>query len=379
MNAISQIKLTLFFTRGMSLRAWEQIGMLDREVALYQQLQKQGVQVGFVTYGDARDLKYTSQLSGIKILCNRWGWPSVIYEKLLPFLHAGWLQHSHIIKTNQVNGADVALRAARLWRKSLIARCGYMWSDQAARGGPERAVEVEQARRLEAKVFSAAHQVVVTTPVLRDYVVEKYHQPAAKIKVIPNYVLTDLFSPDDASGNRVPNLLCSVGRLGQLKNPQLLVRACAGLDVELVMVGDGPLRQAVEELAAELKVRLHLMGNLPHRELPNVLNQAAIFLLTSQIEGHPKALLEAMSCGLPVIGVDSPGIRELLCHRENGWLCPADENSIRAAIQELLAQPSLRAELGRNARRFVVENFAFERVIEMEMSVLQDLCTTSVR
>jgi glycosyltransferase involved in cell wall biosynthesis len=168
-----------------------------------------------------------------------------------------------------------------------------------------------------------------------------------------------------------------VGRLSQLKNPQLLIRACAGLDVELVMVGDGPLRPAVEELGAELKVRLRLMGNLPHRELPGVLNQAAIFLLTSQIEGHPKALLEAMSCGLAVIGVDSPGIRELICHQENGWLCPADENSIRAAIQQLLAQPYLRAELGRNARRFVAENFAFERVIEMEISALRELCTGS--
>lgn len=374
---MANLQLALFFTRGMSLQAWEQIGMLDREIALYQQLQKQDVRVGFVTYGNVGELKYTSQLSGIKILCNRGSWPGVIYEKLLPLLHAGWLRHSQVIKTNQVNGAEVALRAARLWRKPLIARCGYMWSDQAAQGGPDRAAEVKQARRLEARVFSAANQVVVTTPALRDYVVENYDQPSAKIKVIPNYVLTDLFSPDSASGNPVPNLLCSVGRLSQLKNPQLLIRACAGLDVELAMVGDGPLRPVVEELAAELKVRLRLIGNLPHRELPRLLNQAAIFLLTSQIEGHPKALLEAMSCGLPVIGVDSPGIRELICHQENGWLCSADENSIRAAIQELLAQPHLRAKLGRNARRFVVENFAFERVIEMELSVLRELCTAS--
>ncbi|NJN95345.1 MAG: glycosyltransferase family 4 protein [Anaerolineales bacterium] len=93
--------------------------------------------------------------------------------------------------------------------------------------------------------------------------------------------------------------------------------------------------------------------------------------MASQIEGHPKALLEAMACGLTVIGVDAPGIRELIQHGENGWLCSANEDSLRAAIQELLAQPQLRAELGCRARKFVVENFAIAQVTQLELAVLK--------
>lgn len=371
MIGAEKLSLTLFFTRGVSLRTWDRIGMFEREVALYQQLQAKGIQISFVTYGGAGDLQYADRLPEIKILCNRWRLSRTFYERWLPLFHVPWLWRSDIIKTNQIRGAGVALRAARLWRKPLIARCGYMWSDLTAHSGPERLAEAEQARRIEAQVFGAADRVVVTTPVMRDYAVQKYRLPLAKVQVIPNYVLTDLFSP---SGTKpFSNRLCFVGRLSQEKNPLSLVKACAGLDIELVIVGDGPLRASIAKLADDLNVNIRLVGNIPHLELPKILHQSAIFLLVSPHEGHPKTLLEAMACGLPVIGANSPGIRELIRHGETGWLCGTDAGSIRAAIQELLARPQLRAELGCNARTFVLEHFALERVVEMELQLLSSL------
>jgi glycosyltransferase involved in cell wall biosynthesis len=80
-----------------------------------------------------------------------------------------------------------------------------------------------------------------------------------------------------------------------------------------------------------------------------------------------------MACGLPVIGADSPGIRELIVHGETGWLCGLDAKSIREAILYLLARPDLRAELGRNARRYVVENLSLERIVEMELALLREV------
>jgi glycosyltransferase involved in cell wall biosynthesis len=80
-----------------------------------------------------------------------------------------------------------------------------------------------------------------------------------------------------------------------------------------------------------------------------------------------------MACGLPVIGADSPGIRELICHGETGWLCGTDSASIRTAIQLLLADAALRQRLGRNARRFVEENFTLDRIVEMELALLREV------
>jgi glycosyltransferase involved in cell wall biosynthesis len=360
--------LVLFFTRKASLQTWAQNGSLEREIALYLRLQEKGVKISFVTYGSKQDLDYAKDLQGIEILCNRWNLPPRWYERLLPYLHAEVLRRADVIKTNQTNGAEIALKAAQKWHKPLIARCGYMWSDLAAHSGPDREAEVRKAQRIENMVFSAAQRVEVTTSSMRDYVLQQYRLQSDKVRVIPNYVLIDLFSPSGITP--VGKCLCFVGRLEKEKNPLALVYACAGLDIDLMMIGDGSLRDSIFEAAGSSRVRVKLLGNVPHAELPNILRQSAIFLLVSPHEGHPKTLIEAMACGLAVIGADSPGIREIIRHGENGWLCKTDPASIRSAIQELLASPDLCRKLGQNAREFVVKHFSLDRIVEMELQIL---------
>jgi len=358
--------LVLFFTRGVSLETWATIGSIEREIAIYLWLQDRGVKVTFITYGGPRDLNYTDQLQGIEILCNRGNLSQGRYEKLLPWLHAKTLRQASVLKTNQTNGGEIALRAARLWRKPLVARCGYMWADLANSRGEQD--EAEHARQLEGRLFSSAQRVVVTTARMKNYVSERYSVPAERVKVIPNYVLTDDFSP--GNGEVVKNQICYVGRLGEEKNLFALVEACEGLDVELMLIGEGSLRAPLLELARKLNLQIIMPGNLLHHQLPEKLRQSSIFVLVSPHEGHPKSLIEAMSCGIAVLGADSPGIREEIDHSETGWLCGMDVESIRAGIRQLLDAPVLRAKLGENARRYILENYALEEIAESEYQLL---------
>jgi glycosyltransferase involved in cell wall biosynthesis len=111
---------------------------------------------------------------------------------------------------------------------------------------------------------------------------------------------------------------------------------------------------------------------VPNSELPGYLNRAGLFILPSFYEGHPKALIEAMACGLPVIGADSPGIRELIRHGETGYLCGTEPESIREAIQDLLDSPTLSAQMGHHARQFVIENYSLDRIAELELALLKE-------
>ncbi len=362
------LHLVLFFTSGMSLRQWDEGGMFTREVALYQRLAERGVRISFVTYGDATDLAYRERLPGINILCNCFGWPHRTYARWLKALHAPALGSADVLKIHQMNGADVALSAARWWRKPLLARCGYLWSELTAYHQGENSDEVRYIRTLEARVFAAAAGVVVTTPAMAVTVADRYAVPPAKLRVIPNFVDTARFTPGDAPA---AGRLCFVGRLSHEKNVLELVRACAGLEVELVMAGDGALRAELGALAAQVGTNLHLSGVLPHAELPTLLRGSELFLLVSPHEGHPKTLIEAMACGLPVIGTDVPGIREVIHHGDTGWLCGLNAARIRDAIEVLRAQPELRVRLGASARRFAVEHFALDRIVELEYEALQ--------
>ena len=277
-----------------------------------------------------------------------------------------------MFKSNQTLGADIALQVARRSGKKFIARSGYPHADFVERlYGPD-SPEMEQARILERKVFTAADRVVVATAAMRRIVLQCYQVQAGRVTVIPNYVDMNLFYPY-SNGDRSPRRICFIGRLEDQKNLLALMEAIKDLDVELVIVGSGSLGEQLRQKANTNKLSVRFMGNVPHPQLPGILNSATLFVLPSHFEGHPKTLIEAMACGLPVIGADSPGIRELICHGETGWLCGTDVGSIRAAIQELLTRTQLRAELGQNARVFAVEHFALERVVEMELAVLEEL------
>ena len=351
----------------MSLKAWDEVGMLDREVALYERLRDRGMSISFVTYGGSSELDYESRVPGIQILCNRWGFPNRVYEQLLHRFHGKALKACDLIKTNQMNGALVAFRCARFWEKSLICRCGYMWS-QFARNESGSAAKIE---KLEDEIFSSAENIVVTTDEMKNNIMTRSLESNAKTVVIPNYVETDRFAPD--ADVEKENELLFVGRLAPQKNIVVLLSALDKVDVETQIIGNGQFKEKVLEAVENSEGKMRWKGNVPNRELPAFMNRSSIFILPSLYEGHPKTLIEAMSCGLPVIGTDSPGIKELIDHGVNGYLCGTDSESIGNAIEELMSRPKLRKKLGRNARQFTVENFSLDRIVEMELELYREI------
>jgi len=365
--------LALFFSRGVSLKTWAKIGSLEREIALYLRLKEKGVRVSFVTYGGPSDLQYQEQLGEIKILNNKYNLPLQWYERMLPLLHGKSLLEANIFKTNQINGGDLAMRAAKIWRKPLIARCGYMWSDFARRQGDPN--QLDLAMKIEKKVFENAQRTFVTTLSMKNYVKDKYHVSDQTIFVVPNYVLTELFTPDETKP--FSNRICFIGRLHEQKNLFSLVKACSGLDVELHFVGEGQLRSSLMDLAKNLNVKLVLHGKMLHHRLPEMIRQSAIFALVSHYEGHPKTLIEAMSCGAAVLGADSPGISKQISHGETGWLVQPNAESIKKGIKHLLANPSLRKALGQRAREYIQNYCSLEKIVELEYSLIRDLLKES--
>ena len=363
--------LTLFFTWGVSLGTWDDAGMLEREVAIYGKLVEKGATVSFVTYGGGGETDYAGRLPDIRVLSNRWHLPLKLYARLIPRLHAQDLRRTDVVKSNQVAGAETALAAARRFGKKFIARCGYLPSEFARHSHGQGSKEVTAARTLERRVFTGADRVVVTTEAMRRIVLDEYGIDGERVRVIPNYVDTDLFRParERPAGKRI----CFIGRLVEQKNLFALVEALEGLDVELVIIGDGHLRRPLEEEARRRGLSATFLGSRPHAELAEILNGSLMFVLPSHYEGHPKVLLEAMSCGLPVVGADVPGICEVVRHMENGYLCDPRPESIRRAVTALLGDPALRGRLGNEARRFVVENCSLDRIVEEERVLIEGL------
>ncbi|MEO5334312.1 MAG: glycosyltransferase family 4 protein [Magnetococcus sp. YQC-5] len=373
MRDLKQVRLVLFFTQNMSLLAWERGGLFEREVALYRRLLPHLGGITFVTYGDARDLTFASRLEGIEIICNRWKLSLFWYQHYLAYVLGKHKQHPIIMKTNQVRGGELSLALARRLGKPLIARCGFLFSDHMKWSAGQDSFLARQASAMEATLFAGANRVVVTTEAMRQMIKEDYGLGEERVRVIPNYVDTELFAPGVTPLPPFPVRIIFAGRLEPQKNILALVEALAGLEVELWLVGTGTLRDAIDDLARLHGVAVRFFGVVPHLELPGLLQQATLFVLPSHWEGHPKTLLEAMSCGMPVIAGEIPALRGVVHHRDNGVLCGHTPEAIRGAVMELLGHAELREQLGKRARHYALEHLTIQGIIEQELAVLREL------
>ena len=172
------------------------------------------------------------------------------------------------------------------------------------------------------------------------------------VPVVPNGIHVERFTrPRTAAGKRVG----SVGRLVREKNYPLLIRAVAGIaGAELVLVGDGPLRN---ELTGA-----QLLGN--RTDIPELLASFDVFALSSSTEGMSIALLEAMAAACPIVVTAVGGNTELIEHEVTGLVVPPDnEEALHTAIRRLLDDRALAHRLGAAAQERAQQQFDVQQMV----------------
>lgn len=162
----------------------------------------------------------------------------------------------------------------------------------------------------------------------------------------------DAWQPD------IPPRLVTVARLEPQKNIQATIQALPRLmarypDITLSVVGDGRARPGLEQLSKDLGVagQVRFQGNVAHAEVMRILSSSHIFVLPTRVkEGFPKAVLEAMACGLPVVASDVSVI-PFLIHDCGRVLETPDPEGVAAAVLDLLERPAGLQALGEIARQ----------------------------
>lgn len=159
-----------------------------------------------------------------------------------------------------------------------------------------------------------------------------------------------------------------IGRLAAEKGLPVLFESLkllrdAGYTFELTLVGDGPDRKALEHLAQlmDLADRLRFVGYIGQDAVRERLQNSHVFILPSFAEGVPVSLMEAMACGVPVIGTYVGGVVELVEPGVTGQLVPpSDSVALRDAIARYLDQPNLCMQVSRQGRMKIEKDFNLE-------------------
>lgn len=173
-----------------------------------------------------------------------------------------------------------------------------------------------------------------------------------------------------------------VGRLSPEKGPEVFLRVARVMqhldaDVHFVMVGEGPMRSELLRFIEQfgLKDRVHLVGL--HDDMPAVYAELDVLLSTSHTEAMPFALMEAMACGVPVIGTRVGGVPDLIQHGETGWLIsPGADQETAQRLHALLSSASERERMGRLARLRCVQGFSGEASCAAMASLFSGLVPT---
>jgi glycosyltransferase involved in cell wall biosynthesis len=156
-------------------------------------------------------------------------------------------------------------------------------------------------------------------------------------------------------------LVGTVGRLDFQKAPLDMIRAIAAMqrdDVHLMWVGGGPLMDEALQLIERsgLSDRIKLLGE--RRDVPRILPAFDVFAMSSLYEGIPCAVIEAMSCGIPVAATAVNGVPEVVKHRKTGLLArPGEPETLARAIEMILDDPLRAQEMAEAARVGVVDDF----------------------
>jgi glycosyltransferase involved in cell wall biosynthesis len=220
-------------------------------------------------------------------------------------------------------------------------------------GSAGRFSDVELARRRPGLVRGLLRPAAAVICV-SETVAESVRAAGVECVVIPNGVRV----PEEVAAPAEPPEVLYVGRLSPEKNVDTLVEALG--DLNLVVAGDGPLRELVPGA----------LGAVPHAEVERLLERSSVVVAPCEREGFGLAAAEAMAFGRPVVAAAGGALLELVTDGETGSLVsPRDAPALRAAVERLLADVDLRDRLGGAARERARERFGWESVIDRTLDV----------
>jgi sugar transferase (PEP-CTERM/EpsH1 system associated) len=214
---------------------------------------------------------------------------------------------------------------------------------------------------------------------------------AGRIRQLYNGVDVRRFSPGVASpvpvraGNRDGPMIGTVGRLDPVKDQASLIRAFATLrqrytGAKLLVVGDGPLRTALEAQAVLAGVAEAVSFLGVRDDIPDLLRSMDVFALPSVNEGISNTILEAMASGLPVVARRVGGNPELVDDGITGTLYEgASADALARALAPYLADPTLRAAQGTAARERAVQKFSLEGMVQRYAALYDELLSAHSR
>lgn len=353
--------LGLFLPLGDSLSELEKNGKLSRLTDYYLPAYlKKFKNIYIFSYG--LDSSFILP-KGCVLLSNRHNYHRVFYTLLLPFIYRDYFRQIDVSRVLQLSGIVPALISKMVWKVKIFVTFGYDY----------RAVEMLTGHWFKSVMYSfveklflpLSDKVIFSSKTIQSFV----NFPPLKSVYIPNGVDVAKFKPLPKT-KKTKFVVLVQSRLSPEKNMEALIRAVSdsALNVKLLIIGSGPLKNNLEGLAKTLKVNLSIKGKVHNDEMPKYFNKSDIYVHPSITEGSPKALIEAACCGCCILATDILQNREIL--GDDAMYFKIGQHDLAEKLKYLYNNPSLRTKKGISVRKTVRNKFDIKKLLLRETRLL---------
>lgn len=189
---------------------------------------------------------------------------------------------------------------------------------------------------------------------VKQSLIQEYRLKPNEVELVYNGVDTKIFTPEHKENKEITFI--SVGTLYKIKNHALLIDAFKILhknnpESKLIIVGDGELREELINRTKEYGLEKSVLFEGNQSNVAKYLHLSDIYCCTSEVEGLPISVLEAMACGLPVITTPAGGVVDIIKDGENGYIINNHPNDIAEKMETLLLNSEIRMRMGEKSRR----------------------------
>lgn len=355
-------------------------GAVQHTIHLMKFMAERGHKVGLAAAPEPRLMREAREI-GAMIFPNRHFVHHLsFYHDLLTFIPV--FKAIHIFQPDLVSGHStkaglVARFCAAVIRKPVIFTAhGWGFGESRAWWTPWM---LRQLERFAARVTA---KIICVSDFDRDLALQLNIGCSKKVIMIHNGMPPEAYTVNKLKSIVVHGLevrqapiLITVGRLAPPKDFETLLEALQKLDnIRILIVGDGPNRQRIETLIRKngLKQKASLLGQ--REDVPNLLANAEIFVLSSRKEGLPRTIIEAMLAGLPVVATRVGGVPELVEDNTTGFLVPpGNSEALAAALQRLIKDPGLRRAMGEAGRKKALLEFTLDRMLKQTLRVYEEV------
>lgn len=295
----------------------------------------------------------------------RVGWGCKIDKYLYPVLANLQARKLHKKKNYQIIQAIMAMWGgiAALFFKWLNPQIKYLLTMQS--GDTDEFIHCRTW--FWAPIYAQVYREADYIQAISQYLAQRARQFGYKgeISVIPNGVDIGFSQQYDVEKNK--KTIITVSRLVEKNGVEYLIKAMSFVDAKLFIIGEGKDEKKLRKLVENLKIsdKVIFKGQVNHEILPKYLQASGIFVRSSLSEGLGNAFLEAMLCGLPIIGTPVGGIVDFLKDGETGLFCQTkNPQSIAEKINLLLQDENLYNKLVQNGQKIVREKYDWKNITE---------------